>query len=210
MRLIVLLIILAGVIYYQSSGSFSSGSGLHDVHSGFKGLPGKVLVPEEPVQQALVPVKSLNFKGAQIRLTHRFNVQGLVLSRKHYRVGTESKYSKVDLALGWGAMSNPNPLRMIKISQSNRFYHFRYEHAPPMPHRTIENSSANMHMIGATPEIDKKLKSVKQGDVVKINGYLAHIKQGNGWQWRSSTSRNDVGSGACELVYVNAIEIIRY
>ena len=145
-----------------------------------------------------------------LSLTHRFSLDALVLSRKTYSVDEESDISPVDLALGWGPMSNPNPLKTIRISQSDRFYRFRYDHAPPIAHRAIETNSANMHMIPANDEVEKLLKSVRKGDVVSIQGYLTNVTRDDGWKWRSSTTRDDTGKGACELVYVENIRIKRF
>ncbi|MFK7840252.1 MAG: hypothetical protein AB8B83_07970 [Bdellovibrionales bacterium] len=204
MRLVVLLFILAGVAYFQYSET------PHKDGLPLETVSGKKLAPEKPVQKRLIPAKNIQFKGAQLSFTHEFEVKALVLSTMHYGSGHESRYSRVDLALGWGAMSNPNVLRSIQISQSNRFYYFSYQSRPPVAHHVIARSSANMHMVAANQGIENKLKSVKNGDVVHIRGFLTKIKTENGWRWKSSTTRNDTGAGACELVYVNDIKIIEY
>ena len=45
----------------------------------------------------------------------------------------------------------------------------------------------------------------RQGDRVRINGWLVEANAADGWRWRSSTSRDDSGGGACEVVYVCSI-----
>lgn len=53
-------------------------------------------------------------------------------------------------------MSNPNPLKMLKITQSGRWYYFHYKHTPPISHQNIEINRANMHMIATNDNIEKK------------------------------------------------------
>ena len=198
MRLLILLLLLGGVYFFVSQ------------ERGFEGLPGNRLAPEQPVQKALKFPETIRKGEFSIALTHSFNLKALVLSSKSYGLGDEGKISPVDLALGWGPMSNPNPLRMIRISQSGRYYKFRYDHAPPIQHRQIELNSANMHMIPANDDVLKSLKAVRKGDVVSIQGYLVRVSKSDGWHWNSSTTRSDKGHGACELVYVEDIQTRKY
>ncbi|TVQ68348.1 MAG: hypothetical protein EA363_11415, partial [Balneolaceae bacterium] len=79
----------------------------------------------------------------------------------------------------------------------------------PIPRREIEVSSANMHMIPATREIERALKRVRKGDLVRFNGKLVNVEGPGGFRWRTSTTRTDTGNGACELVFVESFEIVR-
>jgi hypothetical protein len=40
---------------------------------------------------------------------------------------------------------------------------------------------------------------------VRIEGWLVEAVAPDGWRWRSSTTRDDSGNGACELIYVCSI-----
>jgi hypothetical protein len=62
-----------------------------------------------------------------------------------------------------------------------------------------------MHMIPADEPTAEVLKSVRAGDHVRVDGWLVQADATDGWHWRSSTTRDDVGAGACEVVYVCAI-----
>ena len=101
-------------------------------------------------------------------------------------------------------MSDEAVLARIDVSQSGRFYYWRYEGSPPIPHREIEVSSANMHLIPATRAIEKKLKNLRPGNVVALKGYLVDVQGEGGFRWRSSLN---TGSGACELIWVEEVEI---
>lgn len=200
MRLLILLLILYGVFYWQSGGSiFSQGN--------FDHLKAGRAAPGDPVQKSAFPVETRKINGFTLSLHHHFFIKALVLSKRNYNFGAEAAISPVDLALGWGAMSNPGPLRSIHISQGGRFYRFRYNNAPPIRHRDIETHSANMHIIPANGSVIKILKTIKKGDVVTLNGHLVDVKAKNGWHWESSRTRNDTGRGACELFLVDSISL---
>ena len=55
--------------------------------------------------------------------------------------------------------------------------------------------------------ISKIIKNVRTGHVVALEGYLVKVDSQDGWWWRSSLTRNDTGNGACEVVWVNEVEI---
>lgn len=118
----------------------------------------------------------------------------------------------VDLALAWGKASDPEWVRHLKVEQSGRVYRWSFPRGTPLDQRTIETSSANMHIMPASPEILRKLESVARGDVVRISGFLVDISKDplgdeEGFYWRSSRVRTDTGLGACELILVTAVEI---
>lgn len=137
-----------------------------------------------------------------------FEIEARVLSTKRYIFGTESELSPFDLALGWGPMSDSSVLDQLKISQSGRYYFYRWQSPPPLPPHQMRDHSANMHMIPANPSVARALKRVRVGHNVRVSGFLVNVERSDGWHWRSSLSRTDSGSGACELVWVNTLDII--
>ena len=136
-----------------------------------------------------------------------FQVEAKVLSAKGYRLGREADLSPVDLALGWGPMADDAVLNQIEISQGGRWYRWRTA-AFPIPRQRIESSSANMHLIPTSAEVASALHEADEGDVVRLLGYLVEVTSEDGWRWRSSLSRNDTGSGACELILVDKLLIL--
>ena len=119
----------------------------------------------------------------------------------------ESKISQVDLALGWGRMSDEAILKDIKISQRNRFYYWQVDEFI-IPRAEIERNSANMHMIPSSEYIEYQLDKVKPGQVIRFNGMLVNVIRDDGWRWKSSLSRKDTGGGACEVVWLEDFEIL--
>ena len=103
-------------------------------------------------------------------------------------------------------MSDETVLDKIKIRQSNRFYFWSVKQFP-IPQKKIETQSANMHLIPADNAILKQIKTARAGDIVDFTGYLVKVTGADGWKWKSSLTRNDMGNGACEVVYVEDFEV---
>ena len=136
-----------------------------------------------------------------------FSLQARVLSREIYSMGRESDYSPTDLALGWGPMAEPGIAKRLDVRQSGRWYRYGWSgEGPPIALDTIVRTSANMHMVPADQNVARALSAVNAEDVVRLRGWLVRIDGDNGWHWQSSLSRDDSGSGACELVLVCSIE----
>ena len=165
-----------------------------------------IIAPEQPEQEMIRSGEQFSYKDYQITPLATFRIEARVLSAKRYRTGRESELSPVDLALGWGPMSDETVLEEIKIRQSNRFYSWKVKRFP-IPRKEIEQNSANMHLIPSTRDIAKVIKNVRTGNVVAMEGYLVKVNSQDGWRWKSSLTRDDTGNGACEVVWVDEIEI---
>jgi len=130
-----------------------------------------------------------------------------VLSREDYRWDAGADLAPMDLALGWGSMSDQAVLDRIEISQGARWYYTRYDYPAPLAERDIVRQSGNMHLVPASPAVLGRLREVRRGDLVWLRGYLVDADHESGFQWRTSLSRDDSGDGACELFYVERIII---
>ncbi|GAA4360232.1 hypothetical protein [Kangiella marina] len=167
-----------------------------------------VFAPQAPEQVMIEQPIEFNYKGFKVKPLAEFSITAKVILREDYRFDDGAAISPTDLALGWGRMSDEAVLQHINFSQSGRWYRYRYQTAP-IPQKEIETHSANMHMIPAQSWIKDDLDAVKPGQIVTIKGQLVEVHGENGWKWRSSLKRDDTGGGACELVYVESIKIVR-
>ncbi len=169
-------------------------------------VPG-VLVAQAPLQEALDTAVAPMKKGdIAIKPLAKFALSARVLSRADYHWDTEAALVPVDLALGWGRMSDSAILDKVDISQSGRFYFWQVREFP-IPRQEIIESSANMHLIPADREIEREIKRTRVGDVVSFDGYLVEADWPNGGKWVSSLTRSDTGPGSCELVWVEHFDI---
>lgn len=165
-----------------------------------------LLAPNPPSQKNLNNQKTFIHNGYFVTPLAQFSLQARVLNKKWYRWGSDSKMVPLDLALGWGRMSDSAVLEKIKISQSGRKYYWKSKKML-IPKKEISTCSANMHIIPADEQILKILKKIKKGHVLNFSGYLVKIRDKKGRKWGSSLVRTDVGNGACELVWVEKIEL---
>lgn len=166
-------------------------------------MPPRVARGNLPLQTELPrDIGAIRLQGAVVQPLAGFSVDARVLGREDYRFGPETRFSPTDLALGWGRMREDLVVARLDISQSGRWYRYRWRGEPPVPLDEIIRSSANMHMVPADERVAAQLHGIRPNDNVRIDGWLVRIQADDGWLWESSLRRDDSGSGACELVYV--------
>ncbi len=193
--ILVMLLLLAGLVRWcNGTRSVSYGPG--------------VMAPDEPVQVNLRGASTFIHEDFFLTPVAEFEVHARVLSRRDYTRDSGADLAPVDLALGWGRMSDESVYGQLTIRQLSRFYIWRTRQFP-IPRREIEVSSANMHMIPASREIERDMKRVRKGDLVRFTGKLVNAEGTGGFRWTTSTTRTDTGNGACELVFVEAFEITK-
>jgi hypothetical protein len=177
----------------------------HRQHTAVDPGPG-VLAAAAPEQVDLDHGAQLQKGDTTLTTRARFDITARVLSRKNYG-GADGELVPLDLAMGWGRMSDSDVLQHIDISQSGRFYYWHVQQFP-IPRREIETSSANMHMIPADTDVKNQLEQVRTGEVVHLEGFLVDASRPGGWHWRTSMTRDDTGAGACELIYVERVDVV--
>lgn len=194
--IIILLAVVIGWKLLNYSGEVSYGPG--------------VMAPAEPIQEAIDPAVNFEIENFTITKVANFSLTAKVLSREDYHFDRGADLSPVDLALGWGKMSDESILEQINISQSGRFYRWRVD-SFPIPRREIETQSANMHLIPANDYVAYAIDDVRKGDIIELSGSLVNARsKEDGWYWPTSQTRNDTGNGACELIWVESFRVVTY
>lgn len=170
--------------------------------------PPGVLAAEAPVQTGIVDGASFDHDAFRITPLAEFRIDARVLGRETYRFDAGAALAPIDLALGWGRMSDSTVIERLAISQSGRWYNYRWgAEGPPLPAEEIRMSSANMHLIPADAAVANLLEQVRVGDLVRLEGKLVQADGEDGWRWRSSLTREDSGGGACELIWVESVTL---
>lgn len=168
------------------------------------GCDGKITVQEEinhiPYQKDIAP-KSIKLKDAEIQKIAEYKIDAIVLSKKEYS-DKMSDLVPIDLALGWGPMSKQELINKLNISQSGRWFYFFYKEGIDV--KDVSENSANTHIIPLTNDILEKIEDLDIGSKVTLKGYLVNLKY-NALEMKSSTSRNDLGSGSCEVMLVQEV-----
>lgn len=165
------------------------------------------LAPQVPQQQALagsVPIFAL--RGHRLEPLATLHMQARVLSVAWYAEDAGADIAPIDLALGWGPMSDNAVLEHFQISQSQRWYALSAPKSPLTMHAAALHS-ANMHIIPANAGLTARLHRLHAGDVIEMTGWLVNV-QGDDWQVETSLTRDDRGAGACEVVYLLSLDIL--
>lgn len=173
-----------------------------------KKAPTPIAWVQYPPLQEEMDRTTFSHEGHQVTSLARYSLEARVLGVKKYR----DDLAPLDFALGWQEMSHPDHYKKLNIKQSHRWYTYSWgQDGPPIPLKDIIVQSANTHIIPKDRDTLRQLKKVKEGDVVKLSGKLVLVsKKENGrtFSWKSSLSRRDSGAGACELFYVEHVEIV--
>ena len=188
--LLIIAIVWGGWLFYEPSIEHGPG----------------VMAPSKPIQVKPTDPASFSFRGYKIDPLADFSVHARVLSRQAYTTGRESDLSPLDLALGWGRMSDSSVLAPFRFTQSGRWYHYKTS-TWTVPKVEVTRFSANMHLIPSTQATEDALNQIIVGDVIRITGSLVNVESKDGWTWKSSTTRNDAGAGSCEIIWVTEVEI---
>ncbi|HET6564672.1 MAG TPA: hypothetical protein VFG52_04600 [Xanthomonadales bacterium] len=164
---------------------------------------------QAPKQQNLASAAPRQLGDFSLQPRARFDVEARVLSAERYRMGISADLAPLDLALGWGVMSDQAIVDQVKVSQGARWYILRWGAQPPAPEREIMRSSGNMHIIPANDSVRKQAFALRTGEFVKLTGYLVEAQGPGGFRWATSLSRDDTGDGACELFLVESVEVLQ-
>lgn len=154
------------------------------------------------------PTDAAPFEQQGFRLTPlaAFELDARALATERYRLDAGAALAPLDVAFGWGRMSDQSVIDRLDIRQGARFYTWSYQDPPPLAPAGIARSSANLHLIPADAGVERQLLAIRPGQRVRLGGLLIEAAGADGFRWRSSLSREDSGDGACELVWVEWVE----
>lgn len=210
---LIYLVILAILAVCAYSLFFSGGGGPGELNA-ISGLPA-------PKQTELgkndEEAKIVNIKGytMNVKFKYKYEIEALVVSAKAYNgFGIQDAISPKDLALAWGDVAALNKDIDFQWDQSGRFASWYIDSGEDLAKLggvdAVTRQMSNNHIFPATTTVKNDLKKVKMGDHIRIEGYLVDIygynKSGATFTWNSSTSREDSGDGACEVIYTTKIE----
>jgi hypothetical protein len=165
-----------------------------------------ILIADGPQQQLVASQLLTTVDGFDLTSVARYRLRGLVLGRKRYHGGIQSQLVPVDIAVGWGRMSDQSVLDQFDdLSMSNRFFFYQWENTPPIPPAEIMRSAANNHVIAADRKVASAIGGLRRGQIVEMEGWLVDVTGPDGFRWTTSRRRDDTGNGACEVFYVEKV-----
>lgn len=172
----------------------------------------------EPVQEEIrgEPIE-LELKGFRVRLTPRatYRITGYAVETSRLLLDEWDFVSPLDVALVWGPVADPEALRRMKFHLSRRYVSWFWQgDLPPRVQGALVSHISNNHLVPADDEVARALDRIRIGDLVTLAGKLVdiEIRDASGRVVRSSRtslSRFDTGSGACEQIWVESAEVER-
>ncbi|MBN1267182.1 MAG: hypothetical protein JXA25_16950 [Anaerolineales bacterium] len=166
--------------------------------------PVQGLVNTGPIQQEGL------FGSCKLQPRASYMVQARVLHVRHYDLDWRAVCSPLDLALGWGAVANPEMDEWVQWSQSGRWYFYTINVDGPLSLDEVALRSSNVHIIPATPTLSRSLLALEEGDVILLEGELVDTAVdlfGFRLETPTSLTRTDRGAGACEILYVRRLVV---
>ena len=171
--------------------------------------PPGIIAPAEPEQHDLVPPPQITALGHTFFARARYDITARVLRKEIYRLDGGANLAPVDLGVGWGPMSDTRVIDELEFSQMGRFLYWKPKRAGdfPVPVQLLVTHAAQMHLIPSTPAIDRRIRKLRPGELVTIGGFLVDVRGPGGFAWNTSLTRTDTGNGACEIVWVETLEV---
>lgn len=159
--------------------------------------------------------KVINEWNVEINYVAQYKVTGRVVDvQDYYGYDLQNKLSPRDVGLTWGELAKEkNHSNLTWSSLGNRFLSWRSSNSEWIKEmggvNEITKCYSNNHLIPSDDKNKKLIKKIKEGDFVRIEGYLVNIyskkSDGSYFYWNTSTSRSDSGDGACEVIYVTNV-----
>jgi hypothetical protein len=148
------------------------------------GQPPGILAPDPPKVTA-APEEPPVFErdGHVLTGLAEFEAKARVVSIERYGRDRQAQIAPLDIALGWGKLSDTGTFKAVDVAQTERKLIFE-SYDPKLPKEVVAESLLNLHVIGADADMDKRLHDLRRGNIVQIQGWLVEAKAGDGWRWK--------------------------
>ncbi len=120
-----------------------------------------------------------------------------------------SDLAPIDLSLAWGQVADPAVMRHLKFHLKRRYISVRWGQRIGLDSRQVMQQLSNHHFVPANAAAKEALEQVRPGNLIAFEGYLVDVKNSEGRVMRSSLTRRDVGNGACEVVWLESLRVLR-
>lgn len=177
--------------------------------------PERAAAEPEQVRVEGASVISFEQKGYTVKLQPRarYRITGYAVDKSSTLLDRWDFAVPLDVALAWGPAARPAVLKNLDTHLSGRYLSYWYR-GTDVHMTTLQRSLGNHHLIPSSPEIGRTLKRIRVGDLVTLSGQLVDVEiadRKGRIRHRSATSlsRDDIGSGACEQLWVEDVSTER-
>lgn len=144
-----------------------------------------------------------------------YELWGLVVTHNNiHSIGDmyHDKYSVdiKDLCVIWGDNAKSDAYLSTKF-WSDPFTCWHQNNDSRAADHFYKNDLSNNHLLSDDKRVREKIRSVQIGDQIRMKGMLVNYSAASapGWTRDSSITRTDTGNGACEVFFVEEVDILK-
>lgn len=175
-------------------------------------------IDQEP-DQSLVnePEVTKEISGEVYRIQPRFSyrISGLVVEEHDSQSWLDISHASWrdhlntrDLCLLWGANAKSSYLSQWHFSHGDWTCFVETRSAAAWA-AFNQDQISNNHILPASAEIAEAIENIQIGDQIELIGRLANYNINGGPSRSSSVVRTDRGNGACEVIYVTGVSVLK-
>lgn len=184
-------------------------------------LPGNIdFVPEIAKEPAQVATRKRPFdvvyKDVQYHVApeYEYDIVGMIVSYRHHDDNSRmhrlanDHLNMLDVCVVWG--DNTKGAQLQKLDFWNGIFTCNVQTRDQAAWDSFDmNQLSNNHLISDDDDVRDRVRDIRIGDQIRVQGYLASYASPNSGPRGTSTTRTDTGDGACETIYVQRFEIMR-
>lgn len=156
------------------------------------------------IDQKIFPAKD----NCKVKTTNHIEFAARVLAMKEYSHLPDSDIVPMDIVFGWDLMSQDKIISRVSIEQNTRWFYYKFDpNEIDFSHEDIKCSFDNFHIIPGNSKVKGFLSSLKEGEAVKIKGYLADLECMD-FERYTSLSWCDRSPTSCEQLLIESIEYL--
>ncbi len=184
-------------------------------------LPGNIdYVPEILNEPAQTPTSKRPFDVTFNDVTYRvapefaYDIVGMIVSYRHHDDNSRmhrlanDHLNMLDVCVVWG--DNTQSAQLHKLDFWSGIFTCNVKTRDQLAWDSFDMYQlSNNHLISDNETIRDKVKDIRIGDQIRVQGYLASYSNPQSGTRGTSTTRLDTGDGACETLYVERFDIVQ-
>jgi len=114
-----------------------------------------------------------------------------VVEKDRYFFDGMSKFSKYDILVSWGQVSDQKNIDYINFKLKDRTFSYN-ELSLPLDINIIDTQTELWHTVPSTSDIESELFSLREGHIITVSGYLVDVITNEGLSWNSESSDSSI------------------
>ncbi len=166
-----------------------------------------VVAAEAPTIKRVSWQKPITFKGATLTPQKVISGEVRVIRYKRYLFDRLSRYTPTDVLVGWNELSDERNLDHIYPKLGNRSFEIDFVRLP-LKLSTIYQKTDLWHLIPSTTAIDKRIKTLRNGHIIKIKGLLVNIEHNMDFDYITNQVISDQKASEGFAIWVEEFQIL--